>query len=388
MGQFASQFTSAFVKLEQQLTSRPLVISAISAVLIGIAFNPAHANKRGMRSIVPEIMVRAVDDVIRPGYRRFHTATTDLNGKMAELCAKAEPAKLETARNAFSATVIAWSRIEMIRNGPATAFNRQERVLFYPDPRGTAIRQLQAMFANPENFPPDLKALQEKSVALQGLAALEYALFGAGSDGLAGSDTAEAAKERCHYGKLVAANLEAIASELDAAWSDPNGISKLWMTPGPDNPVLQHNREAMVALLGITAHGLETITDVRLKAFLRETPQLDKPKLALLWRSDNTFAATTAYLESLRTVFEDSGMTLALPDDAKQTGYQISSGFNEVIALSHSFDSPVADVLADPESRARLVELRTRLTDLKNLLSDDYGKAVGLTAGFFFADGD
>ena len=342
-----------------------------------------------MRSIVPEIMARSVEDVIRPGYRRFHAATTKLNGKMTELCASPSVSKLTSARAEFSATVITWSRIEMIRTGPATAYNRQERVLFYPDPRGTAIRQLQAMFANPENFPRDLRALQEKSVALQGLSALEYALFGTGSDDLAGSDTElVAASDRCHYGALVAANLNAIASELDEAWTDPDGIAKHWMTPGLDNPVLQHNREALVALLGITAHGLETIADVRLKAFLRETPEQDKPKLALLWRSGNTFAAMTAYLESLRTVFEDTGMTLALPDDAKKTGYQISAGFNEVIVMSRTFDRSVADTLADPAARARLVELRARITELKNLLSDDYGKAVGLTAGFFFADGD
>jgi len=375
--------------LEQQLPSRIFILFAVSIFYTGLASNPALANKRGMRSIVPEIMARAVDDVIRPGYHRFHTATVELRDTMAALCADPGSFTLEAARAEFSATVIAWSRIEMVRSGPVTAFNRHERVLFYPDPRGTALRQLQMMFADPENFPRDLLELQQKSVAVQGLSALEYALFGTGSNALAGGkDSSETANDRCRYGALVAANMEAIASELHESWSDSDGIAKLWMTPGQDNPVLQHNREALVALLEIAAHGLETITDVRLKAFLRQTPDQDKPKLALLWRSENTFAAATAYLESLRTVFEDSGMTLALPDDAKQTGYKISAGFNEVIALARTFDAPVADVLNDPESRARLVELRVRLTDLKNLLSDDYGKAVGLTAGFFFADGD
>ena len=50
--------------------------------------------------------------------------------------------------------------------------------------------------------------------------ALEFVLYGTGSDGLA---TAEE-PDRCAYGAAISGNLDKIAAELDAAWSAPDGL--------------------------------------------------------------------------------------------------------------------------------------------------------------------
>ncbi len=83
-------------------------------------------------------------------------------------------------RQRFDDVVDAWFRIYFLRFGPLVEENRFERIYFWPDPRGVILRQVGALLgeADPESLDPD--RLAEKSVAVHGLPALEYAIFGSG----------------------------------------------------------------------------------------------------------------------------------------------------------------------------------------------------------------
>ena len=187
---------------------------------------PAFATK------AQDIVNSAIDGFVRPGYRTFHQATSTLLADGQALCATPSQAALDAARKSFGETVDAWSRIEIIRFGPVTEQNRLERVLFWPDRKGTGLKQVQAALASQDATAADAKKLADKSVAMQGLGALEFVLYGTGSEALATGDA-----YRCSYGAAIAGNLEAIAAELDTAWADSDGFAKIWANPSADNPL-------------------------------------------------------------------------------------------------------------------------------------------------------
>jgi uncharacterized protein len=360
---------------------RPAIALLLVATLVPA---PADAAWRSTNAVVSEIMIRAIEDFVQPGYARMHQAATDLSSTVESLCETPSAEALEQARATFADTVMAWSRVEIVRFGPVTGENRYERILYYPDRRGVGLRQIQGLINSVEPYPQTLAQLQSKSVALQGLPALEYGLYGTGSETLATTDGAD----RCSYAALVAANIEAIAGELDAAWADPEGISRLWMKPGSDNPVLRDNREALVELLGVVVHGIEMVRDIRLRAFFGETPLEDRPDAAIYRRAGETMNSIAANLEGISSLFENSGMTLVLPQENREIGYRISAELDEAIVLARSLQQTPRELLADPASRAQLEDLRGRLARIKTLANKNYGNAVGLTAGFSFADGD
>ena len=99
------------------------------------------------------------------------------------LCAAPSQQALDAARQSFGETVDAWSAIEIIRFGPVTEENRLERMLFWPDRKGTGLKQVQAALAAKDATATDAGSLASKSVAMQGLGALEFVLFGTGAGG-------------------------------------------------------------------------------------------------------------------------------------------------------------------------------------------------------------
>src|SRR5690606_20934891 len=114
---------------------------------------------------------------------------------VGELCDEPSELRLEAVRGQFSSAVVAWSRVELYRLGPLMSGNRNDKILFWPDRKGIALKQVQAVLAGPDLDAADPVKLAGKSVAVQGLGALEFLLFGTGAEQLA---TAEGAF-RCHY---------------------------------------------------------------------------------------------------------------------------------------------------------------------------------------------
>ncbi|MGO7624391.1 imelysin family protein, partial [Rhizobium ruizarguesonis] len=61
-----------------------------------------------------------------------------------------------------------------------------EHILFYPDRKGVGLKQVQALITKADPNDSTVDAIAGKSVALQGLTALEYVLYVNGSDDLVG----------------------------------------------------------------------------------------------------------------------------------------------------------------------------------------------------------
>ncbi|MEX0405385.1 imelysin family protein [Aquibium sp. LZ166] len=326
----------------------------------------------------------ALHGYIQPAYQAFATAADELHKQIGTLCQDPSAKTLEAARAGFDEAVQAWAGIELVHFGPVTQDNRLERIFFWPDRRSIGLKQVQGILATEDASATSLDTLVQKSVAVQGFGALEFSLFGTGSENLA-----EQAGFRCDYSRTVAANLDEIAGKLSAGWNDGEGIARLWTEPGPDNPLYHSGEESLSDLIDIAIHGLELVRDVRINGFLAELSDEDQPKQALFWRSWQTIPAIRSNLRSIGGLLDAARIEEHLPEDnswiAGSIRFELANADRALAALG---DEPIADILADPERRAKLDYVRIVTSGLSDLIGRQLSGEFGLTAGFSSLDGD
>jgi predicted lipoprotein len=356
--------------------TRYSVACAVLLAFLGEA-PPAFATK------ATDIINGAIYGFVRPSYHAFRESTSSLSEAGKVLCAAPSQAALDAARNAFGETVDAWSRIEIVRFGPVTEQNRLERVLYWPDRKSIGLKQVQAALAAKDPSAADPAQLAGKSVAMQGLGALEFVLFGTGAEALATGDA-----HRCSYGAAIAGNLDAIAGELDTAWADPEGFSKTWANPSADNPLFRDGTEAVTEVMDVFVTGTELVRDVRLGGFLGKEAKDDKPKQALFWRSGKTVDALARNLAGMKALLEASKLAGALPADQAWMGNEALFEFSNAANAAAGAEGPIAGVLADPDRRGKLVYFGLVTSSLSNIFGTQMSGALGLTAGFSSLDGD
>ncbi len=364
-------------RAERRPRARAVLCTGMAIAVCFMGTTAAFATK------AQDIVGNAIDGFIRPGYHAFHEATGELSEAGKALCATPSQAALDAARDAFGATVDAWSRIEIIRFGPVIEENRLERVLFWPDRKGTGLKQVQAALAGKDPTATDATQLAKKSVAMQGLGALEFVLFGTGAEALAAGDA-----YRCSYGMAIAGNLDAIAAELDAAWASPDGFARTWANPSADNPLFRDGTEAVTELMEVFITGTELVRDVRLGGFLGAEAKDDKPKQALFWRSGKTVDALAGNLDGMKALLETSKLADALPADQSWMGGEALFEFSNAANAAAAAQGAIADVLTDPEKRAKLAYFGLVTSSLSDIFGTQMSGALGLTAGFSSLDGD
>lgn len=349
----------------------------------------AAAPRAGLRvDAVPGVMQKAVDDFIRPGYRDLLEGTETLAEAAHTLCEKPSDETLGDVQMSFDEVVQQWSTIEIVRVGPVIEGNRFERFLFFPDRKSTGLKQVQRILATNDETATAAESLKGKSVAAQGLGALEYVLYGTGAEVL----PTEKNGFRCRYGAAIADNLKAVAGELHAEWEKPDGIQFAWKSPGPDNPVYRDGKEAATELLGILVHGVESIRDQRLRPFyagiVKGEPDKGHPKMAIYWRSGNTMPALSANFSALQALFNAAGMDALLPDGNRDMVSAINYLLQANVDDLDEIDLPVEQAIASDEQRGRLNRILQNTNNVLQRLNLDFGAAIGLSSGFSFADGD
>jgi predicted lipoprotein len=352
---------------------------AVAALLSWATTSPALANAKAT-----DIIEHAVSGFVRPAYAALHQTSDALDGVMKALCATPSAAGLDAARQGFREELDAWSNAEIIRFGPITEQNRLERMLFWPDRKGIGLKQVQAAIAARDGSAADAAQLAGKSVAMQGLGALEFVLFGTGAEALSSAGD----PYRCRYGAAIAANIAAIAADTDAAWADDDGFARQWANPEPDNALYQTGTEAVTELLEVFVNGLELVRDVRVGGFLGGTAAEDKPKQAIYWRSEGTARSLAGNISGMQALFEASGLSSQLSSDMGWIGDSIRFEFGNAIAAARAAEGPIAATLADEKKRGKLAYFNVVTSSLSELFGKRLSAEFGLSAGFSSLDGD
>lgn len=329
-------------------------------------------------------LANAVNEVIRPGFADLRDEAHGLVDAMADLCAGPSGEKQALVREWFGKTATAYGRVEFVRIGPPMEDNRSDKLLFWPDRKGIALRQVQAILADEDASATALDTLRGKSVAVQGLNALEFVLFGTGAEALAGADGAF----RCQYGATIAQNVAGIADALSEGWNAEDGIAGHLMAPNETYADYRTKTEAVEALVGLVSHGVEGLRDTRINPFIAQGGKAAAPKQALFWRSGLTMAMAQANVEGLEKLFSVSGMA--------RIGGAADSGLDNSIRFEFSnakraiglVTAPVEEAVADPKQAQALAYLVIVTQSLQSLVGEQLSTALGLSVGFSSLDGD
>jgi predicted lipoprotein len=349
-----------------------LALGLIALALPAAAIEPA------------ETLRNAVDGFIRPGFSQVAEEAASLRDVVYTLCGEPNETTLEASRNQFKSLVVAYSRVEFLRFGPLTEDSRLERMLFWPDRKGIALRQVQAILADYDETATELADLRKKSIAVQGLGALEYVLFGERSETLATIES----DFRCRYALTITEALAATATELSNAWAAPHGIAEHLAYPQESNTDYRSVRESLEQLVGALSHGVENIRDTRLLPFLGREGETPKPKSALFWRSEMTVPAIRAGFEGMRDFLAASKIGLATAEDGRWVENTTNFEFGNALRAADLVKSPVAEALADHKQKQALDYMVIVTGSLQALLGEKLPEALGLSVGFSSLDGD
>lgn len=352
------------------------------AIVVALVAMPVAAQEPTLTA--QDVVSLAITEAIRPGFAHYGEATASLQRDVGGLCDAPSEAGLETARGQFKSTVVAWSRVELYRLGPLMAGNRNDKILFWPDRKSIALKQVQAILAEPDLDAAEPVKLAGKSVAVQGLGALEFVLFGTGAEQLARAE----GEFRCRYALAIATLLGDTAAQLSAEWNDPEGISKRLLAPSEADPDYRSFREVAEALTGVLAHGTEAIRDQRLLPFLGRDGAAPKPKSALFWRSGMTVPSIGGNFEGLRALLEKSRIAEATAAENLWVGNSASFEFGNAERAGKLITAPVDAALADPRQKQALDYLVIVTQSLDSILGESLAAALGLSVGFSSLDGD
>jgi uncharacterized protein len=333
---------------------------------------------------VETILANTLNGYVRPSYAALKTATQTLAASATSLCKTPSEEGLSDAQTAFKETANTWSKVEWFRAGAVMNENRLERTFYFPDRKGLGLKQVQAALASKDESASNSETLHTKSVAMQGLGASEFLLFGTGSETLTTKDGAY----RCAYVLSSAKTIAAIAGDLQSGWAENSLASNFWQRPAADNPFFRSDAEALNLMIGTLVHGLDAIRDMRLNNFIGKTPDADKPKLSAYWRSENTFASIAANLEGLQNLYLASKIQTVLPAGHESLSRTIKFDFAQTIKAAKALNVPVADVVADVELRKKATYLQLTVQILIDHFNTEFAVAAGLDTGFSFGDGD
>lgn len=350
----------------------------IAATLLGVSFSPAQA-EADHAGIAKASLIQ----VIRPDYAAFANAAGTLQGKVGALCQQPSAATLKDAKDAFANTVAAWSTVEIIRFGPITQDHRFERLFYWPDPKGLGLKQIQDALAKQAVTVTEPDELAGKSVALQGLPALEYLLYG--DDGTLPKEDRDF---RCSFGLAVATNVDRIARSVVEGWREGSAYEKAFLGPAPDDAYYHAPKEVTLDLFKTFTTGIELVRDQKLGKPLGASAAEAKPKLAAFWRSGLSFDNAAGNLEGVKALFAQGGFAQVVAQESAGVENSILFDLDHAITVLRGIDQPMAEAVTNEDTRGKLEALRVALKGAEQTAGDMISKGAGLAFGFNAMDGD
>ncbi|MBJ3774603.1 imelysin family protein [Acuticoccus mangrovi] len=352
-----------------------------AAVLASVVAGPARAEGPTGFAFRPTVEA-IIRTVIVPAHEAF-TAAAEMNRvALDSLCAEPAETTLETAREAFGTLVVRFSRIELYRFGPAREDNNFERLFFWPDRRSRGLRQVTEVIRTEDESATELATLKAKSVAVQGLPALEYVLFGNDAEELA-----TGAPFRCRYGATIAAAILDVAESIEAGWR--GDFAHLMETAGPENRLYRSHGEALQDILQAGAEELQLVDELKLGAVIGDAPEDAHPKRAPFWRSNLTLPSILANTEGVAAIAGEPLQALLAEEGNLAASVrfelaQVARALDPLIASGTPFET----LAAEAEPHRRLTYARSPIAAANRLLATRIPGAFGFVAGFNSMDGD
>ncbi len=350
------------------------------AVLLYLCASAASAG------VPPKLGATVTEGYIRPSVNQFANSAAALSGALDRLCRSPDEPRFDTVRQRFDDVIDAWFRIFFLRFGPMVEDNRFERIYFWPDPRGVILRQVGVLLAKNDPTALDPGRLAEKSVAVQGLPALEYAIFGSGSNAIL--ENTPDGSYRCAYALSVSIRIAETAAELVRGWSPESEFAEDFTKPALDNELYRSETEVAAEVVGSLAGGMTFLSDVIIAPFLGKEPEQARASRAPFWRSGRTIRALKQGVEGMRDFYGATGITEELGETDRWIDGALQLEMNNIDETLDTITMPFEESVAPGPGREALVYTVIALKSLHNTVDTRLAQAVGVAVGFNALDGD
>ena len=328
----------------------------------------------------------AVDGYIRPEFRHFSATLHTLDERIGAFCAKPDAAGYEGVAAAYSDALAGFARVGFLRFGPLIDDHRLERILFWPDRKSTGRRQAEQAVADHDQSVLTLSSLKDKSVAMQGLLALEPVLFDDARAPLIADG--EDAAFRCGYAKAIGGNLVEMSDAIAAEWAAPDGYAALLLKPGPDNVAFRSDQEAASQVLGALTTGLQIVRDQWIRPIMGSGPDKPKPRMALFRRSGNSLAMIGAGVGGLKDYLAALDIEPLLDEEFAWMGASLQFELSNAMKTLGEMKEPLTKTLRKRETYDKLAFVDVVLDSVRDSVSEELAIALKIQVGFNALDGD
>lgn len=323
-----------------------------------------------------------ITQTYQPRHDAFVESTSQLLQLSSQLCVEPSLDILRVVQDQFAQTVASFSAIELHRFGPLLKNNRLNRIFYWPDKRRVGERQLRGLLAEPDVMALNKAVLANKSVAVQGLPALERLLYAKDVERRLGS-VSEAPD--CHVALVIAGNLNNIALELQTAWFESGDIVQAIRQPSASSKYFRSEEEVLRNIATQISVGLDVLLERKI------VPLLHADSLALrkapFWKSEQTLPSLMANLQSIRALLVDSGLA-EYTELANELNFEFRTAEGMIAKLQ------ALPILTEETGELTSValslfkSLSASLTGLQLAVMDRFMASLGISAGFNSDDGD
>lgn len=342
-----------------------------------------------------DILNRMAEDTIRghliPHYEKLEKTTGQLKTALQTFCLAPDVKGLMTVRDGFRATVIAFGEIDHVHFGPITERYRRERFYYWPDRKGRGARAVRRLLHAKDPSALTAAMLARKSVAVQGLGALELVIFTKRADALLASD--EQGRFNCGYALAIAENLQLISQSLVAGWTSNSGIAGLMTDPKPTAERYRSRKEVVQEIYQSITTGFKMLTDLNFAPVLGSSIAKAKPKRAAFRLSGYSLLYLKAQFDGLMVFVASSGFIKLLPNSqvdllahVKRVVDEINDLFDQLSPNGQPLS--MADITKDPGRRVIFETIATKITHLNAGFARQFAVAADLPLGFNATDGD
>lgn len=356
---------------------------SILLALLGLFMLLPHASAQNFDHA--GLAEKALNRHIRPGYAALFKATQDLEQSAKTFCSAPATRTIEPVRDAFRRVVYAWSRVAHLQFGPVTQERRLTRMLYWPDRKNLGRRQIRRALRTRDKSVLDQESLSGKSVAVQGLGAIEQLLYWKAEEAFADNSKTI---HRCAYLQAATANIAGISTNLVNGWTDGAVFTRTFLNPGPDNPRYLKPSEVTLEIAKAFLVGMERLRDIKVAGSLGLRPN-NRSKVRVPFEpSALSTRAMQAELEGLIDLFENGGLMQAIETQESGMGTSIRYEMGQALETFKRIELPIAKVLENPAVEDQLINTGFPLKNAREEASRVLAAATGLNLGFNALDGD
>jgi len=359
--------------------------------LVFCAMQPPAAASPSNEQILNNMAQAAIEGHIRPGYGLLNQAVDRLSLSVRTFCRNPNARSLALVHQDFTNTVRFFSFIEHIRFGPMMKDYRLERFAYWPDRKGRGARAVRALLKSQDKTALSAETLAKKSIALQGLTALELLLYR--TDLKAFQKTNRAGVFRCGYAQAIVNNLSNIAKDVRLEWQHGAEISFQLLLPGKGPSPYRTRKEVTQEFYQTIVSGFQKLHDLKMKPLLGKDREHAKPKRAAFWRSGLALDVLQNNLNGLKHFIHTSGFLQLLVDEEVDLQAHVQGVYQEIEKGFESFVKngsalPIEHVVTDPMHRPVFEMLIAKISHLNAGFARQFAVAADLPLGFNASDGD